>query len=105
MDIVRAARQITEFVQDLDETAFRSDAKTYFAVQHQLMIIGEATKRLSSEFTTSHADVPWPLMARMRDRLIHAYHDIDLEVVWEVATRRIPELLRQVQSVAPTEGP
>ena len=51
------------------------------AVLHQLMILGEAAKRLSDEFRETHDHIPWTDAARMRDRLIYGYDAIDLDIV------------------------
>ncbi len=66
------------------------------AVQHQIMIIGEASKHLSTSFRTEHRQIPWNAIARMRDRLIHGYSTVDMNVVWTTATESIPELLHAV---------
>ena len=60
----------------------------------RLMVIGEATKRLSRAFRASHEEVPWSRMAGMRDVLIHGYDHIDPQAVWDAATEDIPELIR-----------
>ena len=63
--------------------AFLADLKTQSAVLHQLLILGEAAKRLSQLFRDAHAHIPWPLITGMRDKLIHHYDVVDLGVVWE----------------------
>lgn len=71
-DILDAARRISVYVSDMDEIGFHSEFKTQDAVVRCLEIIGEATKRLSSTLRERYADVPWQMMAGMRDILIHA---------------------------------
>jgi uncharacterized protein with HEPN domain len=102
LDIIKAARLIGAFVQDMSAADFMQDTKTQSAVQHQLLIIGEAVKRLSRHLREQHATIPWTLMAGMRDHLIHAYDAVDLEEVWNTATRDIPTLLAQLEQVLPT---
>lgn len=65
------------------------------------MIIGEAVKGLSVEFRTQHAEVPWRSMSRMRDLLIHRYHNVDLPTVWLTIVRDIPILIVTLEPVAP----
>lgn len=78
----------------MDRSAFLGDVKTQSAVLHQLLILGEAAKRLSNDFRSSHPEVPWPLVAGMRDKLIHEYNEVDLHEVWRTTQRDIPDLLR-----------
>ncbi len=79
---------------DLDASGFQSDATLQRAFVRSLEVIGEATKRLPPEFHASHPQVDWRGMAGMRDRLIHGYFGVDLELVWDVVGSRIPELER-----------
>lgn len=56
-------------------------------------IVGEAAKQVSEPTRTAHPEVPWSAAARMRDRLIHHYFDIDLDILWVTVTEDLPELL------------
>lgn len=58
----------------------------------ELEVAGEATKQLPAWFRARHPDIPWSSMAGMRDKLIHFYFGVDLEIVWETVTVRIAEL-------------
>jgi uncharacterized protein with HEPN domain len=73
-----------------------SDVKTQSAVLHQLLIIGEAVN-------VAHPGVPWSLIAKTRDKLIHSYDGVDFEEVWKMLTSDLPELIRQIESW-PSEG-
>ena len=75
---------------------FETDSKTQDAVVRNLEIIGEATKLLSHESRSMATDVPWQRIARMRDRLIHHYFGVDLALVFETASRLVPELASRV---------
>jgi len=101
LDIVAAARNIQDFVAGVDPESFRSDKKTQCAVQHQIMLIGEAAKLLSSEFRDRHIEIPWAPIARMRDKLIHGYADVDLDLIWKTAVESVPELLVDLESLLP----
>ncbi|MBL7141085.1 MAG: DUF86 domain-containing protein [Planctomycetes bacterium] len=105
VDMLNAARLITEFVRGMDFAAFQADARTQSAAVHQLLVIGEATKRLSDEFKAGHPSLPWRDMGRMRDKMIHHYEAVDLAEVWRAARRDIPalqDLLRPL--VRPEDG-
>ena len=104
LDIARSARLVLEFTRGMGFAGFQNDEKTGSAVLHQLMVIGEAVKRLSSEFRQAHKEVPWTVMAGMRDKLIHAYDEVDVEEVWRTVTRDIPDLLAYMRRQLPQVG-
>jgi uncharacterized protein with HEPN domain len=101
LDILKAASLAIEFKGSADKAAFLADAKTQSAVLHQLLVIGEAVKRLSPEFRAAHPEVPWRLIAGARDKLIHFYEGVDLEEVWKMMTSDLPELIRLIEPLAP----
>jgi uncharacterized protein with HEPN domain len=101
LDVVNAARRSIEFVSGLKKSDFESDVKTQSAVIHQLLILGEAVKRLSEEFRSRYPDIPWRSIAGMRDKLIHAYDDVDLDEVWKTIRMEIPELLGKLDKIVP----
>ena len=65
--------------------------------------MGEATKRLSRQFREQHPEVPWDDIAGMRDIVAHQYDQIDLDMVWQVIQRNIPELLNVLVTLLPTQ--
>lgn len=103
LDIVNAARLIQTFIQEMPKEAFLVDLKTQSAVLYQVTVIGEAVKRLSEAFRARHSVLPWPLMAGMRDQLIHGYDAVDLEEVWNTATRDVPEVLGKLEPLVPRQ--
>lgn len=70
---------------------------------HQLLVVGEAVKRLSEEFREQHPNLPWRLMAGMRDKLIHEYDEVDIEEVWRTVQNDLPELLATVEPLIPSK--
>lgn len=98
-DIVEAARLIADFVESVDHQAFLEDAKTRSAVIHQLLVIGEAVKRLSSQLRDNHPQVPWSLIARTRDMLIHHYEAVDPEEVWRIVQGSVPDLVPTLEAM------
>jgi uncharacterized protein with HEPN domain len=97
-DIINAARLVIEFVKGFDKDTFVYDWKTRSAVLYQLTVIGEAVKRLSKEFRSQFPEIPWILIAGMRDNLIHGYDLIDWDEVWKTSTVDVPDLLSRVES-------
>jgi uncharacterized protein with HEPN domain len=103
LDIAKAGRLVLEFVQGMAKETFLDDLKTQSSVLYQLIVIGEAVKRLSHEFRAQHAEISWMLIAGMRDHLIHAYDMVDWDEVWNTATRDVPDLLARIEPLLPTE--
>lgn len=104
LDIVRAARAIMTFMEGVTREYFLQDMKTQSAVLYQLIVIGEAVKRLSPGFRQQHAEIPWAPMAGMRDYLVHGYDVVDWEEVWATATRDVPDVLMRLESLLPREN-
>lgn len=102
-DILLAARRAVAFLGTLDQLAFERDDKTQSAILHQLLIIGEATKRVSDAFRVRHSQIPWRLMAGMRDKLVHEYDDVDLDEVWNTVSNDLPKLIAAVERLVPPE--
>jgi len=99
LDIQKFGQDILGFVEGMDEVSFQADLRTQNAVLYGITLMGEATKRLSSELRATYPDVPWKQMAGMRDKCIHDYRQINLQQVWQVTQRDIPVLLRQVEQL------
>jgi uncharacterized protein with HEPN domain len=103
LDILRAARLAVAFKGDLDQSAFLNDLKTQSAVLHQLLVLGEAVKRLSEGLRTSHPAIPWRMIAGMRDKLIHAYDAVDLDAVWRTVRLDLPHLIALLEPLEPRQ--
>lgn len=98
-DMLNAGNLVLDFVKGVEKTAFLDDWKTRSAVLYQLTVIGEAVKRLSREFRMQHEDIPWLLIAGMRDNLIHGYDLVDWEEVWKTTTKDVPDLLEKLEDI------
>ncbi|MBM9603181.1 DUF86 domain-containing protein [Desulfopila inferna] len=81
-----------EFTNGLDLPRFTEDDKTSFAVIRCLEIIGEAARKIPVDLRRRFADIPWKSLAGMRDKLIHDYAGVSLEVVWRTVKEDIPSL-------------
>lgn len=87
-----ALHRIASYLDGVTEKEFFETPLLQDGVIRQLQIVGEATKRLSSDFRERTADIPWKDVAGMRDKLVHDYMGVDVEAVWDTATRDVPEL-------------
>jgi len=95
-DIKDAAQKILAYTQGMDYNAFTSDDKTIDAVVRNFEVIGEAAKRVSIEYKTQNANIPWAHMVGFRNRIIHEYFGIDYEIVWQIIQNNIPALIQQL---------
>jgi len=91
-DIVDSMRSIINYTKNLSFERFSGDKKTIDAVVRNFEIIGEATKHIPSKIKNQHPDIPWKEMAGMRDKIIHEYFGVDLDIVWKTIKTRLPKL-------------
>ena len=91
-DIKVAINSIERFIEGLDYNQFKDDDKTSSAVIRKFEIIGEATKNIPNEVREQYPKIPWKDIAGMRDKLIHAYSEVDLKLVWTTIHQRLPKL-------------
>jgi uncharacterized protein with HEPN domain len=98
-DILDAMDKAQGFVKGFTYKEFEADARTSFAVVRALEIIGEATKRLPVSLREQYPAIPWRGMAGMRDRIIHGYDTVDLQIVWDVVQKDIPDIRPQIQQI------
>lgn len=103
-DILEMMDKVQQFIGNMPFNDFATDEKTSFAVFRALEVIGEAAKHVPAPVRRRHPDVPWRRMAGMRDRLIHGYFGVDVEIVWETATRLVPELRPRLAEVLEQES-
>jgi uncharacterized protein with HEPN domain len=104
-DILKAARLIRDFSAGLTRAQFNTDIKTQSSVLHQIIILGEAVKRLSRDFRQAHPSVPWDEIAGMRDRCVHGYDNVDLDIVWDVVSRHAPKVIAYLETIVPNPPP
>lgn len=99
LDIVEAIKKILAYTKGIRFEEFQIDDEKQDAVLRRILVIGEATKRLSAEFKTRHSQIPWKDIAGMRDIVVHDYNRIDLETIWDVVQNDLPELIQFLNSL------
>ena len=97
--MIEAARQAMSFVRDRGLGDLATDAQLRLAVLHALEILGEAASRVSPETRAAHQEIPWRLAVSTRNRIIHAYFDVDLNIVWTTVTQALPRLVPMLEAI------
>ncbi|MBD2593288.1 DUF86 domain-containing protein [Nostoc spongiaeforme FACHB-130] len=103
IDIHHYSQNAISFVSGITKVEFVEDQKTIAAVMYAIAVMGEATKRLSTEFREQHSYLPWKELAGLRDRLVHDYKNIDLDILWDVVSVEIPALLVSLEPLLPKQ--
>lgn len=101
IDIYHAGQKIINFARGFSQDTLLADEMRLSAILYQIMIMGEATKRISLEFRQKNSQIPWKEIAGIRDKLIHDYDNVRSDVVWNVVHRELPELLKQIEVLLP----
>ncbi len=103
-DILMACQNIMSYVEGYDFDMFLDDRKTQDAVVRNLEIIGEAVKGLSEDIKEKYSQIEWNDIARTRDKLIHSYFGIDIDIVWDIINIDISELEKHIVDILHKEN-
>ena len=101
LDMLLAAQDAQNIVEDISQEQFLTSRLHQLAALKALETIGEAAARLSETFRQLHSRIPWHEIIGMRNRLIHAYFEIDLESVWETIQNDLPPLIQALEPLVP----
>lgn len=99
LHMTEAAQTALKFVAGRQKADLQSDQMLLFAVVRAIEILGEAANKVSEDLQSANSSIPWRAMVGMRNRLVHAYFDVDTEMVWKTLQREIPELLSALQAL------
>ncbi len=99
IDILNAIADIEEFARGQDYNQFLNDKKSQSAIVYKLIVIGEASNRLSKEYREKYSNVEWSRIIRSRHILIHDYDMINLEIIWRIQEIYLPELKQALQDI------
>jgi uncharacterized protein with HEPN domain len=97
-DIIEAAEKIAARVGKGREV-FDSDEDVQIVLVHLIQIIGEAAAGLSDDLTDAYPSVPWRQIIATRNRVVHGYFEVDLDILWDVAVRDVPDLVDQIRRI------
>ncbi len=97
--MLEAALKASGFSQGRTRGDLDADEQLTLSLVHLLEIVGEAAGKVSQDFRNKHQEIPWNRISGIRNRLVHGYFDIDLDIVWETVTTRLPELIAQLKKL------
>lgn len=97
--ILEAIEKIEKYTKDITKNKFLTSDEKQDAVIRELEVIGEAVKNLSKEFRERYNSIPWKEFTGIRDKLIHAYFNVNIERVWNVIRQDIPNLKMEIEKI------
>ncbi len=98
-DILICFAKIREYISKMSYDEFILDHKTQDAVIRNIEIIGEAVKKISLETKEKYPNIPWKMIAGTRDRLIHGYFGVNIDIIWEISTLDAPQLEQHIKKI------
>ena len=87
------------YSENLDYKSFIRDTKTQDAIVRNIEIIGEAVKNISEDFRNLYPEIPWKNIAGMRDKLIHHYFGVNIDIIWNVVKNDLPTIIKQIERI------
>ena len=104
LDIAASVRLVRSYVEGVTREDFMRNVQLQDSVIRRIEIAGEAAGRVSAQFRERHPAIPWARMIGMRNRVVHGYDVVDLDIVWTTARERIPELLALIEPLIHPES-
>jgi uncharacterized protein with HEPN domain len=98
-DMIVAAEKVCRFVAGRNRQDLDTDDMLQFACVRGIEIVGEAAAGVSSETRDAYPEIPWRNIIGMRNRIVHAYSEIDLDIVWKTAIEELPLLLQRLHNI------
>lgn len=103
-DILEAIAKIQDYTRGFSLGEFERDAKTADAVVRNLIVIGEAARHMPEEIVARHPDIPWRLMADLRNLAVHEYFGVRLVTIWQTLREDLPPLVPLLERLLALEG-
>jgi len=101
--MLAAAKEAMEFVAGKTRMDLEKDRLHLLAIIKSIEIIGEAASKVTETFKTENSNIPWNDIINMRNRLIHAYFDVNLDIVWQIVKTDLPDLIKALEEIIPPE--
>lgn len=98
-DISESIKLIEEYIGNISKIALDKNQGLKDSIIRRLEIIGEATKNVPDDFREKYPEVPWKKIAGLRDIIIHAYFNIDLDIMWDIIKKDLPDLKEKILKI------
>lgn len=98
-DIIESIEKIKSYTHGMTYDLFYNDDKTIDAVIRNFEIIGEAANRIPDELKDKHIEINWHRIRGFRNRIVHDYLGVDLEIIWNIIENNLDELQKQIQEI------
>ncbi len=103
LDMLQSAQIVMDYINDRSQDDLTTDLQFQDAIIRRLLIIGEASKRIPESTRQNLTTIPWAAISGMRNRLVHEYDEIDLDVVWDTIVHNLPSLILELQKLIPED--
>ncbi|MFC1682100.1 DUF86 domain-containing protein [Nanoarchaeota archaeon] len=97
--ILESINAIEEFSKDIDKKELKSNRLKQSAIVREIEIIGEATKNISDSLKDKYPEIPWREISGTRDKIIHNYFGVDLNIIWDIIKLNLPVLKKQLSNI------
>jgi len=98
-DVLDAIKRIEGYLRRVDKEDFQKNLMMQDAVMHQIEIIGEASNNVSEEFQERHLELSWMEMRAIRNKIVHDYREVNLNVIWDTAKNDLPPLKKLIRKL------
>jgi uncharacterized protein with HEPN domain len=98
--MVESAKEAIEYAKNKKRNDLNTDRQLVHCLVRCLEITGEAASKISEGLKNNNPQIPWERITGMRNRLVHAYFDINLDIVWKTVREELPELIRNIESIS-----
>ena len=105
LDMLLSARDAVDFAGRITYSQFQDSRLHQNAILKAVEIVGEAASHVSSGMKESQPDIPWREIVGMRNRLVHVYFDVDIDIVWRTVKEDLPMLIAQLERIVPPNSP
>ncbi len=104
LDMLQSAKIVISYLAGSSKDELSINLQLQDATIHRLLIIGEASKRVSEKTRQTFTAIPWRAISGMRNRLVHEYDDVDLDIIWDTVVNGLPILVSELEKMIPPES-